>query len=323
MLDEAIAMEAELDLSPGTRLATMVPVHHSFGFGDCVLSGMLAGVEVHSIPRMLLPSACLAELVDKHIDAVAMVPPQLRLLADASKSALALAPSVLSAGAPLDARTAQLATERIGCPIGQVYGTSETGVIGVAQPRLGGTLCVGAPSHHVDVRLDALPPEWTSSGCAAGVPEGVVSVRTKALFEGYVSRSGVDTSAIGHGWFVTGDRARWVGDQLQLLGRLSSAINVAGVKISAEEIESALLEFPGVNLALVFGVDDPLTHKRIKALVTPANIDLAALRRFCEERLSPSKRPYYYEAVASIPATASGKVLRRSNPQHSTPSHAG
>jgi acyl-CoA synthetase (AMP-forming)/AMP-acid ligase II len=307
MLVEAAAMRHELDLTPGRRIASIVPVHHSFGFGDCALSGILAGAEVYSYPRMH-PSAYLAAFKDSAIDVVALVPPQLRLLAQACNAPVFASLSVFSAGAPLDARTDRLARQRLGCMVGQVYGTTETGVIAVAPPSEGSAASVGKPAHHVEVRLEKLPSGWEAT---AEVPdEGVVTVRSLALFEGYMTLDGIDRRAVDTGWFSTGDRARFVEGRLQLLGRISCAINVAGAKVSPEEVEAALLDFPAVRSALVLGVEDVLSHQRIKACVTPADVDLKALRRFCEERLSPTKRPHYYEAVAALATTPSGKVVR-------------
>jgi len=306
MLVEATAMRCELDLTPARRLAALVPLHHSFGFGDCALAGILAGLEVCSFPK-LPPSAYLAAFTRLRTDIVALVPPQLRLLAQASREPIFENLSVISAGAPLDARTARLANERLGCSVGQVYGTTETGVIAVAPPGEG-NLSVGAPSYHVDVRLEALPPDWD---LISGNVEGVVAVHSEALFEGYLTLDGVDRSPIRNGWFSTGDCARLVDGRLELMGRLTAAMNVAGAKVSPEEVEATLLEFPAVETVLVTGVGDALAHHRIKAFVSPANIDLEALRRFCEERLSASKRPHYYEAVAALATTPSGKVIRK------------
>ena len=90
------------------------------------------------------PSAYLALFERSGIDVVALVPAQLRLLADACNTRAFSRLSVLSAGAPLDARTARLANERLGCALGQVYGTTESGVIAVAPPGEGGA-SAGAP----------------------------------------------------------------------------------------------------------------------------------------------------------------------------------
>ncbi len=308
MLSEAVAVRRELSLTPGRRLAVMVPLHHSFGFGDCALTGMLAGAEVIGFPPMH-PSAYLSGLERAAIDLVALVPSQLRLLAEACQHPSFGRLSAFSAGAPLDSRTAELATARLGCQVGQVYGTSETGVIAVAPAVEGGSAVVGKPSEHMEVRLESLPPGWDVASPAAG-PEGIVTVRSPALFEGYVTLDGIDDRSLQTGWFSTGDCARWAEGRLQLLGRLSSAINVAGVKVSAEEVEAALLEFPAVRSALVTGVEDGLAHQRIKAYVTPEHVDLKALRHFCEAHLSPPQRPHYYEAVPALATTPSGKVIR-------------
>jgi len=307
-------MRHELGLRPGLKLAALVPLQHSFGFGDCALSGILAGAEVSSYPLRLPPSAYLAELERASIDTVALVPPQLRLLADASNGPAFARLSVFSAGTPLDPRTARLAEERLGCALGQVYGTTETGVIAVAPPGEGGGRSVGKPSPHMEVRLDPLPPGLEMSTPRAS-DAGVVTVRSPALFEGYLEPDGLDARSVEKGWFSTGDCARMVNGRLELVGRLSSAINVAGVKVSAEEVEAALLEFPQVRGALVTGVDDALTYQRIKASVTPEDVDLDALRRFCEERLSPPMRPHYYEAVHGFATTPSGKAIRTAQHQ--------
>jgi len=313
MLAEAAAMRHELGLTPGRRLAAMVPLHHSFGFGDCALTGILAGAEVSSYPRMP-PSAYLAAFERAAIEVVALVPPQLRLLAEASNARVFDRLSVLSGGAPLNVGTARLAEERLGCALGQVYGTTETGIMTVAPPGEGSSGFVGKPSRHMEVRLKGPPTGWAAATPGAS-GEGVVTVRSEALFEGYVTLDGIDARSVQTGWFATGDCARWIDGRLELLGRLSSAINVAGVKVSAEEVEAALLAFPGVRGALVTGVDHALTYQRIKAVVTPADVDVDALRRFCEERLSPSKRPHYYEAIAALATTPSGKVIRATHRQ--------
>jgi acyl-CoA synthetase (AMP-forming)/AMP-acid ligase II len=313
MLVEAVAMREELGLWPGRRLAAMIPLSHSFGFGDCALSGLLAGVEVSHYERMP-PSAYLAALERDGIEVAALVPPQLRLLAAACNTAAFARLSVFSGGAPLDAATARLVNERMGCALGQVYGSTETGIISVAPPGEGGRANVGRPSRHMDVRLESLPSEWLGAAPAVRA-EGIVTVRSRALFEGYLVRDHVDARPVESGWFSTGDCARWADGRLELLGRLSSAINVAGVKVSAEEVEAALLEFPGVAGVLVTGVDDALACQRIKAFVTPAEVDVDALRDFCEQRLSPAKRPHYYEAVAALATTPSGKVIRADSRQ--------
>lgn len=308
VLVEAVSLRTELELQPGARMAIVVPFHHSYGFDVGVVTGLLAGMRLFGYPLMP-PSAYLAEFSQAAIEIVPLVSPQLRLLANACTKPIFSRLRVICAGVPLDAGTQKLAYERLGCKILQMYGTTETGTISITKWGDRYT-SVGRPCHHIQVRLDPLPSQY--EGSEAG-NEGVVAVSSAALFDGYVAGGSVDPSSIESGWFSTGDCARLVDGEIELSGRLSCAINIAGVKVSPEEVESALLEFPAVQKVLVVAIEDALAHQRMKAYVTPATVDVEALRRFCESRLSASKRPHYYQAVAELSATASGKVLRRAD----------
>lgn len=310
VLVEAMAVSQELYQAPGRRVAVIVPLSHSFGFGVCAIAGLLAGAELHYFSRMP-PSAYLAEFRRSAIEMVPLVPAQLRLIAEACNAPDFGALAAMVAGAPLDPRTARLANERLGCAIGHIYGTSETGTIAIAPP--GETLVSGGRAcRHVSLRLDPIPPAWGAeeTDIAMEGTEGVVSVRSEALFQGYVTSNAIDRDYVKTGWFLTGDCARLVDGRLELVGRLSSAINVGGVKVSPEEVEAVLLEFPAVEMALVVGQDDDLAYRRIKAYVSPEDVDLKALRRFCEQRLSASKRPHSYHGVAKFTTTPSGKIIR-------------
>lgn len=144
----------------------------------------------------------------------------------------------------------------------------------------------------------------------AGDPvTGLVTVRSPSMMLGYAEGDAVDAAVLRDG-FTTGDLARWEGPDLVLAGRLSTSINVAGAKVSPEEIEAVLLAFPDVATCLVAGVDDPVLGQRISATVTPDTVDLDKLERFCRERLSPSWVPHAFASRAELPTTETGKVIR-------------
>jgi acyl-CoA synthetase (AMP-forming)/AMP-acid ligase II len=96
-----------------------------------------------------------------------------------------------------------------------------------------------------------------------------------------------------------------------IVGRLANCVNVGGTKVSPEEVEAVLLEFPTVRSCLVDGEPDEWLGQRIRATVTPADVDLSALRTFCRQRLSPAKQPSRFAGVDILETTASGKVIRR------------
>ncbi|MFH8476551.1 class I adenylate-forming enzyme family protein [Streptomyces sp. NPDC018000] len=299
-----------LGLGPESRLLCPVPLQHAYGFGLCALAAPLAGAPVRFLkpgkPRMLL-----RELAAGDVTLFVGVPPMLRLLAKAARTAPheGLTAGFLSAGMALDAHTTELVETRLGGHTGQVYGTTETGPICVSAPapRRPGMLGPGAPLPGVDVRLAPVPGADGDSGSLAGT--GLVTVTSPSMMLGYAEAETVDATSLSGG-FTTGDLARWESSELVLAGRLSTSINVAGAKVSPEEIETVLLAFPAVASCLVTGVDDPLLGQRISATVTPGTVDLDKLSRFCREQLSPSRVPHVFAAVAELPTTETGKVIR-------------
>jgi acyl-CoA synthetase (AMP-forming)/AMP-acid ligase II len=100
-------------------------------------------------------------------------------------------------------------------------------------------------------------------------------------------------------------------DGLVIVGRLANCVNVGGTKVSPEEVEAVLLEFPTVHTCLVDGEPDEWLGQRIRATVTPADVDVAALQAFCRQRLSPVKQPSRFVSVETLATTATGKVIRR------------
>ncbi|MFI7498560.1 class I adenylate-forming enzyme family protein [Streptomyces sp. NPDC049687] len=308
LLAEAENYRTALQLGPESRLLCPVPLQHAYGFGLCALAAPLAGAHVRCLtpdrPRLLL-----RELADDAVTLFVGVPPMLRLLAKSARSRPrdGRAVGFLSAGMALDPHTAELVADRLGGQVGQVYGTTETGPICVSRPAPWdpGLAGPGPLLPGVEVGLSPVP----ETGEGHGGSTGLVTVTSPSTMLGYAEGDGVDATALRDG-FTTGDLARWEGRRLVLVGRLSTSINVAGAKVSPEEIEAVLLAFPEVASCLVSGADDPVLGQRIVATVTPDTVDLEKLGRFCRERLSPSWVPHAFAAVAQLPTTETGKVIR-------------
>jgi acyl-CoA synthetase (AMP-forming)/AMP-acid ligase II len=304
LVTEAENYRAALDLAPGTVLACPVPLHHAYGFGLAALAAPLAGattlVTSTDRPRMLLRA------LDEHdVTLVAGVPPLLRLLAEAATSRPARRVGYLTAGMPLDPRTAELVGTVLGGLLGEVYGTTETGPICVRPPvpwRDARSLGPPLPGVRVDLRPIAADD-------AADLPSGLVVVHSPTAMSGYLYPDRVDAAPVADG-FVTGDIGRRTPDGLVIAGRLANCVNVGGTKVSPEEVEAVLLEFPAVRSCLVDGVPDERLGQRIRATVTPADIDLSALQAFCRQRLSGSKLPSRFLSIETLETTATGKVIR-------------
>ena len=293
LMAEAENYRAALELAPGTVLACPVPLHHAYGFGLAALAAPLAGattlITSTDRPRMLLRT------LDEHdVTLVAGVPPMLRLLAEAATSGARRSIGYLTAGMPLDPRTAELVGTVLGGRLGEVYGTTETGPICVRPP---------GPWQESHSLGQPLP------GVRVGLASGIVTVHSPSAMTGYLYPDRVDATPVANG-FVVGDIGRWTPDGLVIVGRLANCVNVGGTKVSPEEVESVLLEFPAVRSCLVDGVPDELLGQRIRATVTPADVDLSALQAFCQQRLSRTKRPSRFLSIETLQTTATGKVIR-------------
>ena len=104
------------------------------------------------------------------------------------------------------------------------------------------------------------------------------------------------------------------------LGRLSEdIIKRGGYKISALEIETAILEHPSVQEVVVVGIPDDQHGQEIGALVQfrerrdGLNEDqlLQAVKEHCRTVLSSYKAPRVWKVTKDIPKNAIGKVVKK------------
>jgi len=309
LIAEAENYQRALDMGPDTVLACPVPLHHAYGFGLAALAAPLAGATtvIVSADR---PGMLSRALNEQGVTLMAAVTPLLRLLAEAAISRPARRIGYLSAGMPMDSRTAELVGTKLGGWLGEVYGTTETGPICVRPPvpwQEAGSLGQPLEGVRVDLRpLESGPPP--SADDVAG-SLGLVTVHSSTAMTGYLYPDRVDVAPVADG-FVTGDIGRLTPDGLVIVGRLANCVNVGGTKVSPEEVEAVLLEFPTVRSCLVDGEPDEWRGQRIRATVTPADVDLSALRAFCRQRLSGPKQPSRFVSVDNLETTATGKVIR-------------
>ncbi len=88
------------------------------------------------------------------------------------------------------------------------------------------------------------------------------------------------------------------------------------------EVENALAGVPGVSEVAVFGLPDEEWGQRVCVAYVAAGSSSeqaaaeGSLRAAAATRLAPYKRPKTYMATGDLPHTATGKLLRRSVPEH-------
>src|SRR5262249_31552039 len=126
-----------------------------------------------------------------------------------------------------------------------------------------------------------------------------------------------ETAAVldADGWFRTGDiGTRDADGYLYIVDRKKDMIIRGGFNVYPRELEEVLLTHPEVSLAAVVGVPHERHGEEVKAFVirTPgATLTEAALVAWCRGNMAAYKYPRIVEFRASLPRTATGKILKR------------
>ena len=90
-------------------------------------------------------------------------------------------------------------------------------------------------------------------------------------------------------------------------------IKSGGYKLSALEIEAALLEHSAIRECAVVGVADDTWGEVVAvaaAVEEGAELDIEGLRAWCRDRLSNYKIPKQLLVIDSLPRNAMGKVTK-------------
>jgi acyl-CoA synthetase (AMP-forming)/AMP-acid ligase II len=215
--------------------------------------------------------------------------------------------------APLAPETMRRLQERLpGCWVSNNWGMTEAGAAYcVLPPHEAGTRVgsVGKPVPPVELRVvdhdgNPRPPGEI----------GELLVRNPGREREYYMDTEATARTWQDGWLHTGDLARLDEDgYLYIVGRQKDVIIRGGNNVHAGDVESVLMEYPGVQEASVVGVPHPVLGEDVAAWVVPAPetvLDLEALRTFLATRLSDYKMPREIHVVSELPRNATGKVRK-------------
>ena len=296
------------------RVVAAVPLSHSYGIENGMLAPLWAGAAAlhHVLEDDVAAGRGFDPLLAVTSGATVLpgVPAMFEMI-DRLGAGRGRLRRAYSAGGPLPLDLAVRLEQRDGLRLGQLYGATEIGSVTYGPDPSG----VGVAMRGVEVRiLDPDRPDPDRPRAAGD--SGHVAVRAPSMFAGYLDPAAEAENPRPGGFFLTGDLGRLdAAGQLVITGRLKLLIDVGGVKVNPLEVEQQLASFPGVADCVV--LPDPVspTINRVRALYTvdpqaPAP-DERQLRAFLRERLAPHKVPRCFERCASLPKSATGKVLRR------------
>jgi len=312
----AIASEANLvndcrhiveamGIGPNDINFACIPLSHSYGIGNLVMPLLWQGSRV-ALRHSFSPSQLLADVSATG----ATVFPGVPFMFERIKSVGGIngLPSCLrlliTAGAPIDARTVSWFRARLDRKVHSFYGSSETG--GIAYDESDEVL---EPLH-----VGRVMPETTIAirHAVDGACAGRIFVTGNAVASGYANDDEDDSgSAFLDGGFLTGDIG-YLNDvgRLVLEGRVSQLVNVSGRKVDPAEVQRKLLELPGIADAHVLGIACGTRGQELVAFLirTDATLTPIAIRQRCAETLSTHKIPRQFVFVDRFPVNARGKI---------------
>ena len=304
------------------RIPLFLPLHHIHGIVNVVGCALWSGALVEPFARFDVTTIldrvraraytlfmAVPTIYVKLIQALELANPEDRVAIIAGFSSMRL---MVSGSAALPASVHERWTALTGQQLLERYGMTEIGMA-ISNPMRGERRpgAVGMPLPGVDVRLKA----EGGPVIAAEDEPGEIQVRGPGVFAAYWNRAEATAASFEDGWFRTGDMAVLERGYYRIMGRLSvDIIKSGGYKLSALEIEAALLEHPLVAECAVIGLPDDTWGEAVTAVCVlksgAAPFDLKALREWCKDRLSFYKIPQQLRIVAELPRNAMGKVTK-------------
>ncbi|MCQ1999832.1 long-chain-fatty-acid--CoA ligase [Arthrobacter sp. zg-Y108] len=295
----------------------VLPMFHAFGLTLYLTFSVLTGSRLVLFPKFDVDLVLAAAKKSKPTVFCA-VPPIYEKTANESKKRgvdLSTIRYAISGAMTLPAATVKLWEEVSGGLLVEGYGLTESSPVALGNPfaesRRNGT--IGVPFPSTDMRV--VDPEHPENDVERGAP-GELLVRGPQVFAGYWNNpEGTAEILLDGGWLRTGDIVTVDEDGfVKVVDRRKELIITGGFNVSPSEVEDVLRTQQYILDAAVVGLPRADGGEQVVAAVVlqeGAELDEAALRAYCRERLTPYKVPRRIVAIEELPKSMLGKVLRR------------
>ncbi|RYD48995.1 MAG: long-chain fatty acid--CoA ligase [Verrucomicrobiaceae bacterium] len=306
----------------GDRIPLFLPLHHIHGIVNVLGCALWSGALVEAFPRF--DSHIVLPRVAEGAYTLFMAVPTIyaKLASQLEKSSpeneaiirgFAGLRLMVSGSAALPASLHQRWSQLTGQVLLERYGMTETGMM-ISNPFHGERRsgAVGQPLPGVEIRLRGEQGEIITSD---GEP-GEIQALGPAIFSEYWRRPEATAESFEDGWFRTGDMAVRETGYYRILGRLSvDIIKSGGYKLSALEIEAALLDHPAIRECAVIGLADDTWGETVAVAAaledSAGGFSLEDLQQWSKDRLSSYKLPRRLLVLDSLPRNAMGKVSKK------------
>ena len=309
-------VEEAFSMTPDDVTFSVPRLFFSYGLNNSLFDPLLTGASTVLIPDRPEPARVL-EVMRRHRPSLFFtVPTSYTALCAALEGGenrdrpFSCARLAISAGEPLPAPLYQRWIGLTGVELLDGLGSTEVGNIfcsnlpGHVRPGSSGVLIGNHQARIVDEFGQDAPD---------GEP-GELWVRAASTAFFYWNQRAKSHETFVGDWMRTGDRYRRDSDGYYwYLGRTGDVFKVSGQWVSPLEVESCLLEHPGVLECAIVGQEDEDGLLKPKAFVVRrpgAEVTAADLQALVKSRLQPHKYPRWVVFVDQLPKTATGKVQR-------------
>ena len=321
LLANAKASDEAHEFKPTDIVLSTLPMFHVGGLCIQTLPALLAGASVHLQPRFdasaWLKGISQGQLAQRPTLSL-LVPATMRAILDHAQWPsvdLQSLRGIMAGSSTLPEAYLEKFHQR-GVPVGQIYGTTETGPVSVilkfqdAVQRIG---FAGWPHANLEIQIrdaedQALNPGVTGEVCVCG----------SNLMRGYwLAASQAAGEGLKDGWFHTGDMGYLDANGcLQIVGRNKDMIISGGENIYPAEIENALATFPGLLECAVVGLPDERWGEvpvlvLVRALTAEGRkLSETAIKAHLEAKIARFKLPRRVVFREELPKSALGKVQK-------------
>jgi acyl-CoA synthetase (AMP-forming)/AMP-acid ligase II len=316
LVANVVQSDAVIDIRGTDVMIGVLPFFHIYGLTVLINLALSKGATVVTMPRFDLEEF-LTLMQEHRVTFACLVPPIVLALAKhpaVEKFDLSALEHVLTGAAPLDARIARAAADRLGCSVLQGYGLTESSPVlsaptrdpAQARPTSTGPI---VPNTEIQVRSietgEALGPDR----------DGEILARGPQVMAGYLDDPEANDLTLEEGWLHTGDIGHVDGDgYLYVVDRLKELIKYRGFQVPPAELEALLVQHPDVMDAAVVPAPDPQAGEVPKAFVVRApgrELSEGELMSYVSQRVPSYKKIRRVEFIDEIPRSLSGKILRR------------
>ncbi len=299
----------------------ILPMFHTFAWTANVALSLTIGLKL-VIMANITPASAWLHLMGKEKVTFMLAVPQ--LFAVLAKEALGLKRLYLqywafrkvrfaiSGAAPLNKETHEHFEQRLGVPLLEGYGLTETSpIISVNTEQNKKRGSVGCCMPDVKARIT----DDDGNELPRNV-EGEICVKGPNVFSGYFGNNEATREAFDkEGWFKTGDIGI-IDDEgfIFIRDRKKDMIIIKGLKVFSAQVEHIIYDYPGIEECAVVGVPDGKGGEFIKLYAAKkkgVEFNEADFRKFLKNNLDNYKRPRDIEFMDELPKNSLKKILKK------------